>query len=61
MEKLTLVELQNLKYLISSQDIMFHKLNNYSSQSVDPQIKQLFTKSAQEILNAKQKLITFLN
>ena len=37
------------------------KLNTYSSQAVDPQIKQVFAKSAQDALNTKQKLMSFLN
>ena len=37
------------------------KTNTYASQAVDPQIKQIFTKSAQDSLNAKQKLMSFLN
>ena len=39
----------------------YQKLNTYSSQAVDPQIKQIFTKAAQDSLNTKQKLMTFLN
>ena len=39
----------------------YQKLNTYAGQAVDPQIKQLFTKSAQDALNTKQKLMTFLN
>ena len=42
-------------------DISYEKLNNYASQCVDPQIKQMFTKSAQDALNTKQKLMTFFN
>ena len=37
------------------------KLNTFSSQAVDPQIKQMFAKSAQDALNTKQKLMSFLN
>ena len=39
----------------------YQKLNEYSSQAVDPQIKQIFAKSAQDALNTKQKLMSFLN
>jgi len=39
----------------------YQKLNIYAQQAVDPQIKQVFTKSAQDALNTKQKLMTFLN
>ena len=52
MPDLNQMELQHLRY---------QKLNTYSAQSVDPQIKQLFTKSAQDALNTKQKLMSFLN
>ena len=44
-----------------SYENVYQKLNTYSAQSVDPQIKQLFTKSAQDALNTKQKLMSFLN
>ncbi len=61
MANLTQIELQNLKHLINLQDISYQKLNTYESQAVDPQIKQIFNKSAQDALNIKQKLMTFLN
>jgi len=61
MADLTQVELQNLRHLIGSQETSYQKFNTYASQCVDPQIKQLFTKSAQDCLNTKQKLMSFLN
>lgn len=61
MANLTQIELQNLRHLINLQDISYQKLNTYESQAVDPQIKQIFNKSAQDALNIKQKLMTFLN
>ena len=61
MANLSQVELQNLRHLIGAKDTSYEKLNTYASQAVDPQIKQLFTKSAQDALNTKQKLMTFLN
>ena len=61
MEILTQVELQNLKNLIILNDILYNKLCSYASQCVDPQIKQMFIKAAQDALNTKQKLITFLD
>ena len=60
MANLTQIELQNLRHLIGIQNISYQKLNNYASQCVDPQIKQIFVKSAQDSLHVKQKLITFL-
>ena len=61
MANLNQIELQNLIHLIGAAETAYEKLNTYSSQCVDPQIKQMFTKSAQDALNTKQKLMTFLN
>jgi len=60
MANLSQVELQNLRHLIGAQDTNYQKLTNYANTCVDPQIKQLFTKSAQDTLNTKQKLMSFL-
>lgn len=61
MANLSQIELQNLRHLIGAHDTSYQKLNSYASNCVDPQIKQLFTKSAQDALTTKQKLLTFLN
>ncbi len=61
MANLNQIELQHLRHLIGAHETAYEKLNTYSSQCVDPQIKQMFTKSAQDALNTKQKLMTFLN
>lgn len=61
MPNLNQVELQNLRHLIGAHETAYQKLNTFSAQAVDPQIKQIFTKSAQDALNTKQKLISFLN
>lgn len=61
MANLTQVELQNLRHLIGAEDTTYQKLTSYAETAVDPQIKQMFTKSAQDTLNTKQKLISFLN
>ncbi len=61
MANLSQVELQNLRHLIGAHDTTYQKLNSYASNCVDPQVKQLFTKSAQDALTTKQKLLTFLN
>ena len=53
-------ELQNLRHLIGAHETAYQKLNTFSSQAVDPEIKQIFTKSAQDALNTKQKLMEFL-
>ena len=61
MTGLNQIELQNLRHLIGTHATCYEKLNTYASQCVDPQIKQMFTKSAQDALNTKTKLMTFLN
>lgn len=54
------IELQNLKILISNQEILYNKLINYEDFAVDPQIKQMFNKAAKDSLNSKEKLAIFL-
>ena len=61
MANLNQAELQNLSLLIGAHDTSYQILYTYSSQCVNPQIKQLFSKSAQDALNTKQKLMSFLN
>ena len=61
MADLTQAELQHLRHLIGAHETAYQKLNTYSSQAVDPQIKQMFTKAAQDSLNTKQKLMSFIN
>ncbi len=61
MENLTQIELQNLKNLIDQHETLYKKLNIYQTQVEDSQVKQIFTKAAQNSLNIKQKLISFLN
>lgn len=61
MQNLNQSELQHLRHLIGSQDVSYQKLMNYAEYAVDPQIKQIFNKAAQDSLNTKQKLINFLN
>ena len=53
-------ELQNLRHLIGAHETAYQKLNTFSSQAVDPEIKEIFAKSAQDALNTKQKLMEFL-
>ena len=60
MANLNQVELQNLRHFIGNASICNAKLTDYANNAVDPQIKQLFTKAAQDSLNTKQTLMTFL-
>lgn len=61
MANLNQLELQHLRHLIGAHETTYQKLNTFSSQAVDPQIKQMFAKSAQDALNTKQKLLSFLD
>ena len=61
MADLNQIELQHLRHLIGAHETAYQKLNTFSSQAVDPQIKQLFAKSSKDALNTKQKLMSFLN
>lgn len=61
MANLTQIELRNLRLLICMEDTAFKKLSNYADYAVDPQIKQVFNKAAQDALNTKTKLVSFLN
>ena len=61
MPNLNQSELQHLRHLIGAQGTSYQKLMNYAEYAVDPQIKQIFNKAAQDSLNTKQKLINFLN
>ena len=38
-----------------------HEIEKKVYVTLNPQIKQMFTKAAQDALNTKQKLLTFLN
>jgi len=61
MGTLNQIELQNLRNFIITQETNYEKLINYSDNAVDPQIKQILNKAAQETLNTKQKLLSFFN
>lgn len=61
MAQLNQLELQNLRHLIGSHETSYKKLQAYAAQSTDPQIKQMFEKSAQDAKNTKDQLLTLLS
>lgn len=61
MSQLNQMELQNLRHLIGSHETAYQKLQTYAQQATDPQVKQMFQKSAQDAMNTKQKLMSFLS
>ena len=61
MINLNKVEMENLRNLIIKEETSYNKLINYAEYAVDPQIKQIFNKAAQDKLKNREKLIDFLN
>ncbi|MCM3700236.1 MULTISPECIES: hypothetical protein [Paenibacillus] len=53
-------ELQNLRHLIGAHETENQKMLTYAQQCTDPQVKAYFQKSAQDALNTKQQLMSFL-
>lgn len=60
MVNLNQLELQNLRHLIGAHCTIEKKLNFYSQQCTDPQLKQMLAKDAQDAKTNKDKLMTFL-
>jgi len=61
MTQLNKLELQNLRHLIGAHETSYQKLSTYAQQATDPQIKQMFQRSAESALNTQQKLMSFLS
>ena len=60
MPNLNQMELQNLRHFIGAQTNAYEKYSHYADSAVDPQIKQVLNKAAQDALSSKQKLMSFL-
>jgi hypothetical protein len=60
MSSLNQMELQNLRHFIGAQTNAYSKFTHYADSAVDPQIKQVLNKAAQDALSSKQKLMSFL-
>ena len=61
MSDLTKLELQNIRKIILENENKYQKVNSYLSQVKDVQIQQLFNNIAQDSLNVKQQLVSYLN
>jgi len=59
--QLNQLELQNLRHLIGAHETANQKLKMYAQQADDPQIRQMFQKSAQDAQKAKQQLMSLLS
>jgi type III secretory pathway component EscR len=60
MSQLTQVELQNIRHLVGAHDTAYQKMQVYSQQSTDPQVKSYFEKSMKDAQQTKQQLMSFL-
>ena len=61
MPDLTELELEHIRQIIFLNDTKYQKINIYLSQIQDIQVQQMFNNIAQEALNTKQLLTSFLN
>lgn len=60
MSELSILDLQNLRYLISGYDTAYSKMTDYASQAEDPELRQIFQDAADSALKNRQELIRFL-
>ena len=61
MPDLTELELEHIRQIIFLNETKYQKINTYLSQIQDIQVQQMFNNIAQEALNTKQLLTSFLN
>ena len=61
MPDLTELELEYIRQIIFLNENKYQKIKTYLSQTQDLQIQQMFNNIAQEALNTKQLLTSFLN
>ena len=61
MPDLTELELEHIRQIIFLNETKYQKINTYLSQIQDMQIQQIFNNIAQNALNTKQILTSFLN
>ncbi len=60
MPKLSQTELNSIREVVACHQTTAAKLSDYANQITDPQIKQMFTKAAQEARNAANNLISMI-
>lgn len=61
MANLNQLELQNLRHLIGAHCTIEKKLQFYSNQCTDSELKQMLQKDAEDAKISKDKLMSFLN
>ena len=60
MSEISVLDLQNLRHLITGYETTHCKMTDYANQAQDPQIKQLFQDAANSAMKNKQDLMKFL-
>ncbi|MCL2236242.1 MAG: hypothetical protein FWB98_07375 [Defluviitaleaceae bacterium] len=60
MAGLSQMEFNSIREVAGGHVTTAHKLNDYAQKCTDPQIKQMFTKAAQDAMNSAQKLAGML-
>jgi len=60
MTNLTQSELNSIREVVTGHQTMACKLSNFAGQVQDPNIKQMFTKAAQDARTAAQNLVEML-
>lgn len=61
MANLNQLELQNIRHLVGAHCTIEKKLQFYSNQCTDAELKQMLQKDAQDAKISKDKLMSFLN
>ena len=57
MTEISILDLQNLRHLISGYSTTHCKMTDYASKAEDPEIKKLFQEAADSAMKNKQELI----
>ena len=60
MTEISILDLQNLRHLISGYSTTQCKMTDYASKAEDPEIKKLFQEAADSAMKNKQELMKFL-
>lgn len=60
MSEISVLDLQNLRHLISGFDTCQSKMQDYASEAKDPEIRKLFQDAANNAMQNKQDLMKFL-
>ena len=60
MSEISVLDLKNLRHLITCYDTTHCKMTDYANQAQDSQVKQLFQDAANSAMKNKQDLMKFL-